>query len=312
PPGTERLVTAGEQGVILYSDDRGSSWQHAQSPVSVLLTALSFADARQGWAVGHDGTILHTADGGETWQVQRAGMALVAQQRDDLQQLIDNPPADASAQALDEWQYRLDDVQFALDDQAMPVLLDVLFIDDRHGFALGAYGALFETKNGGEQWSSIGYRLPNPDRLHLNAVLITRTGRLLIAGEAGFVVYSDDNGQHWQPSQSPYAGSLFGLSERDNLYLMGLRGHLFSSRDGVSWLAERTNVDGTLNGAIASPDALYVLGQGGLLLARTQDEFERIKLPQRRGFTAGVALDNRLWLVGEGGVSKVELSGGVQ
>ncbi|MDO6748847.1 WD40/YVTN/BNR-like repeat-containing protein, partial [Gilvimarinus sp. 1_MG-2023] len=69
----ERLVAVGAFGHILYSDDQGASWQQAQVPVSVTLTAVSFADARHGWAVGHDGIILATEDGGLNWRKQLDG-----------------------------------------------------------------------------------------------------------------------------------------------------------------------------------------------------------------------------------------------
>lgn len=63
----QRLVAVGDHGVIVLSDD-GATWRQAHSvPVDGLLTALSFVDERQGWAVGHGGVVLHTEDGGETW-----------------------------------------------------------------------------------------------------------------------------------------------------------------------------------------------------------------------------------------------------
>ncbi|MBV1788272.1 photosystem I reaction center subunit IV [Marinobacterium sp. D7] len=312
PPGSERLVAAGEQGTILYSDDQGASWQQAKTPVSVLLTALSFSDAQLGWAVGHDGTILHSRDGGLSWQLQRSGLQLVELQRDTLQGLIDAPADNIDTQQLDDWQYQLEDVQFALEEGAMPVLLDVLFTDNQHGFALGSYGALFETEDGGEHWQSIGYRLPNPDRLHLNTILLSRSGRLLIAGEAGLLLYSDDRGEFWQWAESPYQGSLFGISESDRLYLMGLRGHLFSSDDGIQWQAQAVPGDATLNSGIDYHGRLYVLGQSGLLLAQKGEGFSALAVPNRRSFTAAVALHDRLWLVGEGGLSQIELKGGAQ
>ncbi|MFA5938095.1 MAG: YCF48-related protein [Sinimarinibacterium sp.] len=64
-----RLVAVGSRGHILTSDD-GATWTQAEVPVNVLLTAVSFADARNGWAVGHDATVLHTQDGGTSWQLQ--------------------------------------------------------------------------------------------------------------------------------------------------------------------------------------------------------------------------------------------------
>ncbi len=64
-----RLVAVGGNGVIVISDD-GKTWSQAPSPVDIALTAVSFADSQQGWAVGHDAVILHTADGGHTWKMQ--------------------------------------------------------------------------------------------------------------------------------------------------------------------------------------------------------------------------------------------------
>lgn len=44
----------------------------ARSP-SLRLNAVSFADARRGWAVGANGAVLATADGGRTWAAQESG-----------------------------------------------------------------------------------------------------------------------------------------------------------------------------------------------------------------------------------------------
>ena len=68
-----RLVSVGVRGHIIYSDDQGLTWQQANVPVSVLLTAVSFVDENYGWAVGHSGVILHTSDGGINWVSQFDG-----------------------------------------------------------------------------------------------------------------------------------------------------------------------------------------------------------------------------------------------
>ena len=65
-----RLVAVGQRGHIVISDDGGATWRQSPSPVSSDFTSVFFADAREGWAVGHDGVIVHSADRGETWQVQ--------------------------------------------------------------------------------------------------------------------------------------------------------------------------------------------------------------------------------------------------
>ncbi len=65
----KRYVAVGVRGHILVSAD-GASWSQVASPVDVMLTSVTFADASNGWAVGHDAVILHTSDGGDTWKQQ--------------------------------------------------------------------------------------------------------------------------------------------------------------------------------------------------------------------------------------------------
>ena len=66
----ERLVAVGDRGVILVSGD-GLKWDQVASPVHATLTAVSFADDKIGWAVGHDASILYTQDGGQNWALQQ-------------------------------------------------------------------------------------------------------------------------------------------------------------------------------------------------------------------------------------------------
>ncbi len=65
----KHLVAVGDRGQILVSNN-GRNWAQVQTPVRSPLTAVSFADDMNGWAVGHDATILHTANGGKTWELQ--------------------------------------------------------------------------------------------------------------------------------------------------------------------------------------------------------------------------------------------------
>lgn len=65
----KQFVAVGARGHILLSAD-GRAWRQVAVPVDVLLTSVTFADARHGWAVGHDAVILATTDGGETWTLQ--------------------------------------------------------------------------------------------------------------------------------------------------------------------------------------------------------------------------------------------------
>lgn len=64
----KRILALGERGVVLLSDDDGSTWKAVRTPVTRTLTAAAFADDRQGVAVGHGGSILRTEDAGLSWK----------------------------------------------------------------------------------------------------------------------------------------------------------------------------------------------------------------------------------------------------
>lgn len=61
-------------GASIYkTTDGGSSWTKQFGDTSTEFTAVSFADAQNGWAVGFNNLVLHTTDGGQTWAAQNIG-----------------------------------------------------------------------------------------------------------------------------------------------------------------------------------------------------------------------------------------------
>jgi photosystem II stability/assembly factor-like uncharacterized protein len=63
----DRLVTVGERGHILLSDDSGHTWRAVPSGTDATLNAIRFVNTKTGFVVGWDATILRTDDAGETW-----------------------------------------------------------------------------------------------------------------------------------------------------------------------------------------------------------------------------------------------------
>ncbi len=63
-----RLIVAGMDGAILYSETGGEFWAQAVNPAPASLYGLELAD-KIGWAVGDVGTVLRSADGGEHWNL---------------------------------------------------------------------------------------------------------------------------------------------------------------------------------------------------------------------------------------------------
>ncbi|QFZ85063.1 hypothetical protein GFK26_21020 [Variovorax paradoxus] len=275
----QRWLAVGERGVIVRSDDAGRSWVQAATPVSVTLTAVRFSDARNGIAVGHAGTVLVTQDGGTRWERRLDGRRIP-----ELMLADARARGDAAAQKAAE--------QMRKDGPDKP-LLDVLAVDPLHALAVGAYGMALATEDGGKRWVSWGDRLDNPDALHLYAVR-QRGSRIVIAGEQGLVLKSDDGGQTFQRLSTPYKGSFFTLElpNDQEIVLAGMRGNVWRSTDGgsawqplpapmpVSIVASQLTGDGTL----------LLANQAGFVMARREGgafvPVNRVALPPLNGLLA--------------------------
>jgi len=75
------LGSTGTRNCFFISRDGGRHWQRQRIPPDPPLTAISFADRKEGWLVGwqlredSEGTVLHTGDGGKNWTGQASGLS---------------------------------------------------------------------------------------------------------------------------------------------------------------------------------------------------------------------------------------------
>lgn len=186
-------------------------------------------------------------------------------------------------------------------------LLDVLFVDNNRGFAIGAYGYFLETGDAGEHWTS---RLIASGDRHFNSIAMLANGNLLVAGEAGTLLRSTDLGKSWQPLTSPYAGSWFGVLPigKSGAVIFGLRGQLYRTEDaGDHWTALASHTGAALMGGRILPDGtIAVVGQDGVVLTST-DQAQTFTLHNQPGNAAFATLlgdDRHWWLLGEHGVTR--------
>lgn len=314
-----RLIAVGEQGHALWSDDNGQSWRQAQVPVSLALTSVAFSGNGSVWATAHDGYLLHSDDNGETWTVRLSGSDVaslligpIEAQVEALQAELEAATDDAAEDigwALDEAMFALDEAVMAVDEGMTTPLLKVWFDGDL-GYALGAYNVFLRTSDGGATWAAHNDRLDNPDKYHLYGIARSSAGTLLIAGEAGTLLRSLDNGDSWQAVETPYPGSFFGaLAAADgSLLVYGLRGNVFRSSDeGASWSAVAEEDNRTLMCGWSGRDGSVVLAgsAGAVLYSRDSGEnFTALPTEGNRVYSGVVVTeDDRILLVGFGGVS---------
>src|SRR2546430_8371628 len=95
-----------------------------------------------------------------------------------------------------------------------------MFVKKDFALAVGAYGAYYESVDGGKTWTA---RKVTSDDKHFNAIVELGEGRLVILGEAGTLLASNDWGKTWTAIPSPYRGSFFGGLVPDDGSLLALR-----------------------------------------------------------------------------------------
>lgn len=257
----KRLVSVGDHGVVLLSDDDGQRWRQAKAvPVRSLLNSVSFADDKHGWAVGHWGVVLATTDGGETWVLQRSDTA------------EDRP------------------------------LFAVHAFDAQHLVAAGLWSLVLTSADGGRTWGAV--KLPPPPAadgktakkadLNLFHLFADAQGRVFAAGERGYVLRSDDRGHSWTYLFSGYKGSFWtGASPAPGvLVAAGLRGSIYrSADDGKSWARVDSGSKSSITALLNRPSGLVALGLDGLVL-RSSDQgasFAGVPRKDRAALTSGLA-----------------------
>jgi len=255
----KKIIAVGDRGTILLSDD-GVSFRQAKSvPTRATLTSVSFADDREGWAVGHWGVILHTSDGGENWTLQR----------DDLKE--DRP---------------LFAVWFGNKEVGFAAGLWSTLLGTKDGGASWQTIQVAAPASGGKA-----------DR-NFYQIFQSGKGTILIAAEAGIVYRSTDGGSNWVPVETGSRGSFWtGISLKSGVILVGgLAGNLYRSvDDGKTWSQIDIGVRSSITDIRQMPDGkVRAVGLDGLMLVSDNDgkTFTVTQRDDRLSLTAMAINDN--------------------
>lgn len=255
----KRLVTVGEYGHVLLSDDEGKSWRQAQSvPTTTTLTSASFLDEKQGWAVGHGGVIIATKDGGESWSVLAGKLGgpeiLFSVLFTDANHGMAVGPYGYAIETTDggkTWSKR----ELAQGEDGERHLNQIFAGPGGTLLIAAEAGTVFRSEDGGRTWAAIKV----PYKGSLWGGLALSDGTLLLYGMRGHVLRSTDRGASWSDA---VAGdqSLSGAAQFSDgtLVLVGLGGAVVRSRDGGKTFeatvnAERTSYTAVAEGAGGAP-----------------------------------------------------------
>lgn len=258
----QAVIAVGERGAIARSVDAGRTWEMLPSPTHATLTCVSFADARLGWAAGHDGVILQTSDGGLNWVQQYADASaettfldilaldtkhIIAVGAFGVFQTSSDGGRTWQKQKILEEDFHLNRISKATDDR--------LFIAGEHGSL-----AQLDSSGGNPQVLTTSYSGSFYGVLPLD-------GNLLAYGQRSHVFRSTDQGKNWtEISANPAAQLLTAIKLKSGLIVIAGQARMFfvSHDDGLTFTRWENSLTTCVSELLETSDgALIALGEAG-------------------------------------------------
>jgi photosystem II stability/assembly factor-like uncharacterized protein len=273
--------TVGSGGVILHTQDGGTSWVVQPSNTRNDLSRVQFVSTTRGWVVGAGGTMLSTSDGGQTWTPLALGTT------SNLLGLSFVTPAlgwvagggDSGSVVL-----KTTDGGVTWSTVVGPDLTGeyeaIFFASATYGW-VGGSGVILSTTDGGSTWTRTPmvetmYADPFPFHFHDARFMSESVGMMVgSAHTGGVIVTTYDGGATWNtnrvvadPSKT-LSGAAFG--DARNVWAVGSNGLIFASADqDATWSPQDSGTFQYLRG-VWFVDGLHgwVVGGGGLILRTT-------------------------------------------
>jgi photosystem II stability/assembly factor-like uncharacterized protein len=274
-PGTKRGWLVGASGLILRTDDGGSSWVVQKSGTEAELVDVFFVDATYGWIVGADGTVLGTADGGSSWR----RMAKATDRHLTGVHFVSRSEGWAcgtggvilhTVDGGSSWELQPSEIS--------DTLFELQFLDNLRGYAVGWHGEVRRTDDGGATWARRRTPFSDPQT---PAEVVELTGLSFVSRDEGWVVgnhydvimHTADGGSSWDVqrydvSKGEYLGAVHFFDNKTGVAVGGgeAGAALRTTDGGSSWRKVTVPADFPLTGvSFASTTEGWACGYGSCI-----------------------------------------------
>ncbi len=194
-----------------------------------------------------------------------------------------------------------------LDSQDNP--LDIGFVDESHGFLVGANRLIMETTNGGESWQKRNLDISSDENFRLISIDFNGDEGWLI-GQPNLVMHTDDSGKNWTRLSlgnklpgNPYLISTLG---KDSAEMATTAGAVYKTVDGgKNWEARVAEASGGVRDLRRREDGTYVsvssLGNFFVTLDKGDQTWQsHQRASSKRVQTLGFQPDGQLWMLSRG------------
>jgi photosystem II stability/assembly factor-like uncharacterized protein len=148
-------------------------------------------------------------------------------------------------------------------------LYDTKYVTAEDAWAVGAFGTIMHTKDGGKSWRPQNSHTTE----HLYSVDFSDALHGWIAGRSGLVLHTTDGGDTWQEQPSGSERHFFKVKaiDQQRAWLVGDWGAIFTTNDGGKTWENRSLTRDVILNSEAWPDAQHgwIVGEAGTIVATT-------------------------------------------
>jgi len=270
---SKRGWVGGDGGFFSHTDDGGQTWIADRIGTDRNINDVHFTSKDVGFVLA-GASIYSTVDGGHTWREIRTfnpegataelyslrfngkkrGWVVGAASRGDD---VVNSIFAFTKNGGDTWE--------VLQAPTRRELIHIDFVDDKHGWIVGAGGTIMHTDDAGETWTTQKSGTTNTV-FHVD---FRNEHHGWVVGERGTILLTDDGGQTWSPVKSPVRSTLLSVQfiNNDDGWIVGRGGVILRSEDGGrTWAQQESSTRQNLYALYFEKKNGWAVGGDGLIL----------------------------------------------
>lgn len=266
----------GDGGFLSHTDDGGASWVERPLATDHPINDIFFVGKDSGFVLA-GGSIFSTEDGGHAWREaykfsaaefegatpelyslrfngKKRGWAVGSASRNDV---IVNSILAITRNGGETWQ--------VLRAPTNQELIHIDFVDDKHGWIVGANGAILYTEDSGETWT----KQTSDTNVTLYHVDFRNQKQGWAVGERGTILTTTSGGASWSKVASPVSSTLLSVQfiSEDEGWVVGRGGVILrSGNSGNTWMEQESGTKQNLYALFVSKKGGWAVGTKGLML----------------------------------------------
>ena len=266
----------GDSGFLSHTEDAGATWIERPIGTAHAINDIYFVGKDTGFVLA-GGSIFATNDAGHTWREsykfssaefegatpelyslrfngKKRGWVVGSASRNDV---VVNSILAITRDGGATWQ--------VLHAPTTQELIHIDFVDDKHGWIVGANGAILHTEDAGESWT----KQNSETKVTLYHVDFRNQKQGWAVGEKGTILATTNGGNTWIKTFSPVTTTLLSVQfvNEDEGWIVGRGGVILRSGDsGRVWIEQESTTKQNLYALFINKKIGWAVGSNGLTL----------------------------------------------